>query len=122
MARIRAALRRSTKLVDEKVYLSGDLLVDLQKREVRVRDLYVTLTPTEYDILRTLVKHAGRVLTHKQLIQEVWGGNYEADAHLLRVNISNLRRKIEMDSLHPGHIITEPGVGYRLRDIEEYRE
>ena len=80
------------------------------------------LTPTEYDILRALVNHAGRVLTHKQLIQEVWGGNYEADAHLLRVNISNLRRKIEMDPLHPCHIITESGVGYRLKNIEENKE
>ena len=119
MARIRAALRRSVKPENETVYQSGDLTVDLQKREVRVRDLHVTLTPTEYDILRTLVHHAGRVLTHKQLIQEVWGSNYEADAHLLRVNISNLRRKIEPDSLHPCHIITEPGVGYRLKNIEE---
>ncbi len=122
MARIRAALRRSVKPENESVYQSGDLSVDLQKREVRVRDLYVTLTPTEYDILRTLVNHAGRVLTHKQLIQDVWGGNYEADAHLLRVNISNLRRKVEMDPLHPRHILTEPGVGYRLRNIEDNKE
>ncbi|MCL4529326.1 MAG: response regulator transcription factor [Chloroflexi bacterium] len=122
MARIRAALRRAVKPENESVYQSGDLVVDLQKREVRVRDLYVTLTPTEYDILRVLVNHAGRVLTHKQLIQEVWGGNYEADPHLLRVNVSNLRKKIEMDPLLPRHIITEPGVGYRLKNIEDNRE
>ena len=119
MARIRAALRRSVKPENESVYQSGDLIVDLLKREVHVKDLYVTLTPTEYGILRVLVNHAGRVLTHKQLIQEVWGGNYEADPHLLRVNVSNLRKKIETDPLRPCHIITEPGVGYRLKNIEE---
>ena len=79
----------------------------------------MTLTPTEYSILRTLVNHAGKVLTHQQLIKEVWGGNYEADSHLLRVNVSNLRRKIESDPLKPRHIITEPGVGYRLKEIEK---
>ncbi len=122
MARIRAALRRSVKPENESVYQSGDLTVDLLKREVRVKDLYVTLTPTEYGILRVLVNHAGRVLTHKQLIQEVWGGNYEADPHLLRVNVSNLRKKIETDPLRPRHIITEPGVGYRLKNIEDNKE
>jgi two-component system KDP operon response regulator KdpE len=95
------------------------LTVDFTKREVRVNGNPVTLTPTEYNILRTLVNHAGKVLTHQQLIKEVWGGNYEADAHLLRVNISNLRRKIENDPLRPQHIITEPGVGYRLKEIEK---
>jgi two-component system KDP operon response regulator KdpE len=119
MARIRAALRRSVKPENESVYQSGDLTVDLQNREVRVKDSYVTLTPTEYDILRTLVNHAGRVITHQQLIQQVWGGSYETDSHLLRVNISNLRKKIESDALRPRHIITEPGVGYRLVNVEE---
>jgi len=122
LARIRAALRRSVKPESSSVYQSGDLTVDLQKREVRLRETYVTLTPTEYDILRVLVNHAGRVLTHRQLIQEVWGGNCGADAHLLRVNISNLRRKVELDPLRPRHIITEPGVGYRLKNIEEDQE
>jgi two-component system KDP operon response regulator KdpE len=86
---------------------------------VRVNDRPVTLTPTEYGILRTLVNHAGKVLTHQQLIKEVWGGNYEADSHLLRVNVSNLRRKIETDPVRPHHIITEPGIGYRLKEIEK---
>jgi two-component system KDP operon response regulator KdpE len=101
------------------VYQNEDLLVDLVKREVRVKENRVMLTPTEYDILRTMVNHAGKVLTHQQLIQQVWGGNYEADPHLLRVNISNLRRKIESDPLRPQYIITEPGVGYRFKDIEK---
>jgi two-component system, OmpR family, KDP operon response regulator KdpE len=120
LARIRVALRRSSKSEAESLaYQNGDLLVDLLKREVRVGDQPVMLTPTEYSILRTLIRYAGRVLTHQQLIREVWGENCEPDSHLLRVNISNLRRKIESDPLRPRHIITEPGVGYRLREIEK---
>lgn len=120
LARIRVALRHSNKSESEPiVYQNEDLLVDLARREVRVKEVRVTLTPTEYDILRVMVNHAGRVLTHQQLTQKVWGGNYEADAHLLRVNISNLRRKIEADPLRPQYIITEPGVGYRFKDSEK---
>ena len=120
LARIRVVLRRSNKTETEPaIYQNNDLLVDFMKREVRVKDHPVTLTPTEYNILRTLVNHAGKVLTHQQLIKIVWGGNYEADAHLLRVNVSNLRRKIESDPLRPHHIITEPGIGYRLKEIEK---
>jgi two-component system KDP operon response regulator KdpE len=120
LARIRVALRRSNKPETESaVYQNDDLLVDFAKREVYVSDHPVTLTPTEYNILRILVSHAGKVLTHKQLIKEVWGGNYEVNSHLLHVNISNLRRKVESDSLRPRHIITESGVGYRLKEIEK---
>ena len=120
LARIRVALRHSNKSENESViYQNEDLLVDFMKREVQVNDQPVMLTPTEYSILRTLVNHAGKVLTHQQLIKEVWGGNYEADFHLLRVNVSNLRRKIETDPLRPHHIITEPGVGYRLKEFEK---
>jgi two-component system, OmpR family, KDP operon response regulator KdpE len=120
LARIRVALRRSNKSESESViFQNDDLQVDFVKRDVRVNDRPVTLTPTEYNILRTLVNHVGKVLTHQQLIKEVWGGNYEVDSHLLRVNVSNLRRKIESDPLRPRHIITEPGVGYRLKEIEK---
>lgn len=120
LARIRVVLRRANKSESESVtYQNEDLLVDLMKREVRVNDCAVMLTPTEYSILRILVNHAGKVLTHQQLIKEVWGGNYEVDSHLLRVNVSNLRRKIESDPLRPRHIITEPGIGYRLKEIEK---
>jgi two-component system KDP operon response regulator KdpE len=119
LARIRAALRRTAEPLNEPVYHGSGLLVDLSKREVRVDGSPVALTPTEYDILRSLVQHAGRVLTHQQLIQAVWGANYEAGSHLLRVNISNLRRKIEKDPNRPSYVLTEPGVGYRLRDIED---
>jgi two-component system KDP operon response regulator KdpE len=75
----------------------------------------VQLTPTEYDLLRILVTHADRVLTHHQLLREVWGVGYEQETHMLRVNISNLRRKIEPDPTRQRYILTEPGVGYRLR-------
>ena len=74
----------------------------------------VQLTPTEYDILRSLVIHAGKVLTNRQLLKEVWGKGYD-DQHILRVNVSNLRHKIEPDSSRPTYIHTEPGVGYRLK-------
>ena len=73
------------------------------------------LTPTEYDILRLLVSHAGKVLTHSQILKQIWGIAYLEQPHVLRVNISNLRRKIEADPSRPQHIITEPGVGYRLK-------
>jgi two-component system KDP operon response regulator KdpE len=120
LARLRVALRRSNKSEAESViYQNDDLMVDFIKREVRVNDKPVTLTPTEYSIFRILVSNAGKVLTHQQLIKEVWGGNYEADSHLLRVNVSNLRRKIESDPMQPRHIITEPGIGYRLKEIEK---
>ncbi len=118
LARIRVALRHSNKTESESaVYENNGLIVDFVKREVRVQDRPITLTPTEYNILKILVSHAGKVLTHQQLIKEVWGGNYEVDSHLLRVNVSNLRRKIENDTLKPRYIITEPGVGYRLKEI-----
>ena len=117
LARIRVALRRSNKTETESaIYQNDGLTVDFMKREVRVNENSVTLTPTEYNILKMLVNHAGKVLTHQQLIKEVWGGNYEADSHLLRVNISNLRHKIESVPLKPRYIITEPGSGYRLKE------
>src|SRR5436190_65888 len=82
---------------------------------VRLGNNRVLLTPTEYDLLRVLVQHAGKVLTHRQLVREVWGGMcYEDSLHLVRVNVSNLRRKLETDPAHPRYILTEPGVGYRL--------
>lgn len=120
LARIRVALRRSNKPEGESAtYQQDELSIDFAKREVRVNDNPIMLTPTEYSILRTLVTHAGKVLTHQQLIKEAWGGNYEVNSHLLRVNISNLRRKVESDPLQPRHIITEPGVGYRFKEIEK---
>ena len=118
MARLRVALRRASTPESEPVYQADQLLVDLTRREVTVEGQVANLTPTEYDILRVLIQNAGKVLTHQQLIHMVWGTNYEADSHLLRVNISNLRRKIEADPSRPRFIMTEPGVGYRLKTVE----
>ena len=121
MARLRVALRRSATPENEPVYQTDQLTVDLTRREVIVEGQVASLTPTEYDILRVLIQNAGKVLTHQQLIHLVWGNNFEADSHLLRVNISNLRRKIELDPSRPRFVMTEPGVGYRLKTVETAR-
>jgi two-component system KDP operon response regulator KdpE len=121
LARLRVALRRGSTPGSEPVYQADQLTVDLTQREVTVDGQVANLTPTEYDILRVLIQNAGKVLTHQQLIHLVWGNNYEADSHLLRVNISNLRRKIERDPSRPRFIMTEPGVGYRLKTFETAR-
>ena len=117
MARIRVALRRSAQPDSQVVFTSDDLTVDLSSRTVSVDGREISLTPTEYDILRALVQHAGKVLTHSQLLRTVWGIAYEDESHLLRVNVSNLRRKVEKDPARPKHVITEPGVGYRLKMV-----
>lgn len=114
LARMRVALRHAAKTADEPVFAAGDLTVDLARRQVTVGGAEVQLTPTEYDLLRTLVAHAGKVITHRQLLKQVWGAAYETESHLLRVNMSNLRRKLEPDPSRPRFIVTEPGVGYRL--------
>lgn len=115
MARMRVVLRRVAEPETSPVYQIGDLTMDLARRQVTVRGEEVSLTPTEYDLLRVLVQHAGKVLIHRQLLRQVWGVGYESELHLLRVNISNLRRKLEPDPARPHYILTEPGVGYRLR-------
>jgi two-component system KDP operon response regulator KdpE len=113
-ARIRAAVRHRLQQEGEKpVFRSGDLAVDLVRRIVTVRDHEVKLTPREYDILRALVAHAGKVLTHKFLLKEVWGS--ETDVQYLRIYIRSLRQKIEANPEQPALITTEQGVGYRLR-------
>lgn len=115
LARLRATLRRMARPIGEPVFTSGDLKVDLVGRIVTVAGHEVQLTPTEYGLLRVLVTHAGKVLTHRHILHEVWGAEYGEEFHMLHVNISNLRRKIEPDPARPQFIITEPGVGYRLR-------
>ena len=115
LARLRAASRRASRVPDEPQFTAGDLTVDLARRVVTRGENPVQLTPTEYQLLRVLVTHAGKVLTHRQLLREVWGPGYETDTHMLQVNISNLRRKLEPDPTRPRFITTEPGVGYRLR-------
>jgi two-component system KDP operon response regulator KdpE len=115
MARLRVALRRVARPETEAIFTTGELTVDLARRLVKVSAQEIQLTPTEYDLLRVLVMDAGKVLTHQQLLRKVWGMGYEAETHMLRVNISNLRRKIEENPARPQYITTEPGVGYRLR-------
>jgi two-component system KDP operon response regulator KdpE len=114
LARMRVALRHMGPAAEEPIFCVDDLVVDLARREVKLGGREVQLTPTEYDLLRVLVTHAGKVLTHRQLLREVWGVGYEQATHMLRVNISNLRRKLEPDPTRPRYIRTEPGVGYRL--------
>lgn len=114
MARIRATLRHSQFPQPDAVFQTGELIVDFARRVVNMAGSDIQLTPTEYDLLRVLIKYAGKVLTHHQLLREVRGGGYEADSHLLRVHMSNLRRKLEPDPNRPRYILTEAGVGYRL--------
>ncbi len=114
LARIRAALRhRLLQHGERPVFRSGDLMVDLVRRIVTVRGTEVKLSPREYDLLRLLVAHAGKVLTHRFILQEVWGG--DTDVQYLRIYVRALRHKIEADPERPQHILTEQGVGYRLR-------
>jgi two-component system KDP operon response regulator KdpE len=117
LARVRAALRRSFQLpADDPVFRFDGLVVDLGLRCVLSQEREVQLTPTEFDLLRHFVLNAGKVLTHRQLLSKVWGPDYGDETHLLRVNISNLRRKIEPDPVRPRYLVTEAGVGYRLRN------
>jgi two-component system, OmpR family, KDP operon response regulator KdpE len=120
LARIRVAMRhqvRTTGTPVEPVFEAGELRVDLERRLVTLGQEEVHLTPTEYKLLATLVRHAGRVLTHRQLLQEVWGANYVEQSHYLRVYMTQLRHKLERDPTRPRLLRTEPGVGYRL--VEE---
>jgi len=116
VARVRAVLRRSIEDMRCEAFIAGHLRVEFDRREVFVAGGQIRLTATEYHLLNVLVRHAGRVRTHHQLIHEVWGSTQYQDAvHLLRVTVSNLRRKLASDSGYDLPIVTEPGVGYRLR-------
>jgi two-component system KDP operon response regulator KdpE len=115
VARIRTALRHRYQAQGETpLFASGDLAVDLVRRHVRVRGEEVRLSPKEYEILKLLVGHAGKVLTHRHLLRSVWGPAQENDVQYLRVFVRQLRQKLEADPARPAHILTEPGVGYRL--------
>jgi two-component system KDP operon response regulator KdpE len=119
LARLRAARRhRLTQLVEEPVYRSGGLVVDLIHRTVSTDSDPVQLSPREYDLLRALVLHAGKVITHQQLLRMVWGPAHDDDVQYLRVYIGQLRQKLEAEPMRPVYIHTEPGVGYRLRAAE----
>ncbi|MGZ4159230.1 MAG: response regulator [Neobacillus sp.] len=115
LARIRVALRHNAKSQDEPILDFGKLVIDLSGRIVELDGEKIKLTPTEYELLKILATNAGRVMTHKQLLQQVWGGHqYDTDSHYLRVYIGHLRKKIETDPARPNFIITEPGIGYRF--------
>lgn len=115
LARMRVALRHMQQPNNDPIFKTGALEVDLASRIVKLEGEEVQLTPTEYDILCVLVKYAGRVLTHQQLLREARGVGYQSETHLLRVHMSNLRHKIELDPSNAQLILTEPGVGYRLK-------
>ena len=115
LARLRAALRRVTEDGEPRVEI-GDLTVDLETRQVSSQGDLVHLTPIEFDLLRVLTEHRGKLVTHRQLLNDVWGPAYETETHYLRVHVAHIRAKIEPEPSRPKYLITEPGVGYRLRD------
>lgn len=121
MARIRVALRHASRAKEESnepVLRLGELEIDLDKRRVTSRGQEVHLTPNEYKLFAYLMKHAGKVLTHRQLLREVWGAAYASQTHYLRVYMVQLRHKLEVDPARPRYLVTEPGVGYRLKTSE----
>ncbi len=114
LARIRVVLRHKGKDEDGPVLIFGGLTLDITHRRLSVNGKEIKLTPTEYEILKCLALHAGRIVTHRQLLLATRGPNYQKDTHYLRVYIAHLRQKIEEDLNHPLYIITEPGVGFRF--------
>jgi two-component system KDP operon response regulator KdpE len=117
LARIRVALRHlagATRAEDDATFTVGELHVDLARRHVFVGGKEIHLTPIEYRLLMVLIRHAGKVLTHRQLLTDVWGPAHTDQAHYLRVYMAQLRRKLEADPARPRYLLTEPGVGYRL--------
>ena len=118
LARIRVALRHAALpagAAPEPLFTAGELQVDLVRRVVKRNGTEVHLTPTEYKLLTLLIRHAGKVMTHRQLLKEVWGTNYAEQSHYVRVYMAQLRQKLEPDPARPSLIVTEPGVGYRLK-------
>ncbi|MBE2268402.1 MAG: response regulator [Anaerolinea sp.] len=114
LARLRVAMRHAHPESETSSFQTGDVLVDFNRRVVTKGGEPVKLTPTEYALLRLMIQNVGKVLTHKQILREVWGKEYEDEIHYLRVYITQLRHKLEDDATRPELIITEPGVGYRL--------
>jgi two-component system KDP operon response regulator KdpE len=115
---LRVAQRHGTPAEEIKIFHTGKLEVDLTARVVRLNGKEVKLTATEYSLLRLFVQHAGKVLTHRQILREVWGPNCEAQTHYLRVYMAHLREKLEVDPAAPALFLTEPGVGYRMVEKE----
>jgi two-component system KDP operon response regulator KdpE len=119
LARIRVALRHVAQIQTGPSFRSGPLQVDFALRQVIVNDHEITLTPTEYDLLKVLIIHRGKIMTRSMLLTQVWGGEDYSKAHSLHVYVGQLRRKIEPDPQRPRFIYTIPGVGYRFADEEE---
>ncbi|HXW86833.1 MAG TPA: response regulator [Streptosporangiaceae bacterium] len=115
LARLRAAVRRASPAPDEPVVTTGDLMIDLARKRVTKAGADVRLTPTEWQLLEVLVRNSDRLVTQRQLLQEVWGPGYQTEAGYLRVYVANLRRKLEPDPSAPRYLLTEPGMGYRFR-------
>ncbi|MBA4371283.1 MAG: DNA-binding response regulator [Thermodesulfovibrio sp.] len=118
MARIRVALRHLSRQQtggDEPVFVLANLKVDFSKRQVFIDEKEVHVTPIEYKLLATLIRHAGKVITHSQLMKEVWGPGYADQTHYLRIYMAQIRHKLEADPARPRFFINEPGIGYRLR-------
>jgi two-component system KDP operon response regulator KdpE len=115
LARLRAAVRRASPAPDEPVVTTGEYTVDLASKVVTRAGADVRLTPTEWQLLEVLVRNAGRLVTQRQLLAEVWGPGYQTEANYLRVYVANLRRKLEPDPSAPRYLLTEPGMGYRFR-------
>jgi two-component system KDP operon response regulator KdpE len=119
LARLRVAMRHSQPPSDAAIFHSGRIEVDLTARVVKVDEREVKLTATEYALLRLFVQHAGKVLTHQQILREVWGPNYITQTHYLRVYMAHLREKLEVEPSKPSLLLTEPGIGYRLMELEQ---
>ncbi len=119
LARLRVAQRRAQPATELTVFRSGQLEVDQTARLVRLKGQEVKLTATEYSLLRLFVQHAGKVLTHRQILREVWGPTYVEQTHYLRVYVAHLREKLEADPARPRLLITEPGIGYRLLELTD---
>ena len=118
LARLRAVLRRSGESLGDHRLTVGELEIDLPDRRILRGGTEVHLTPIEFDIVRVLAAHRGRLVTHRQLLREVWGPEYTGETHYLRVHVAHIRAKLERDASRPEYLMTEPGVGYRLRDPE----
>jgi two-component system, OmpR family, KDP operon response regulator KdpE len=121
LARLRAAVRRASRAPDEPVVVTADFTVDLADKRVTRNGTDVRLTPTEWQLLEVLVRHHDRLVTQRQLLQEVWGPRYETEGNYLRVYVAHLRRKLEPDPSRPRYLLTEPGIGYRFTGAENSR-
>lgn len=118
LARIRVALRHTIRPIEQMqtdVFINANLKVDLLKRVVSIDEQEVHLTPIQYRLIKVLISHAGKVLTHQQILNEVWGADYQDKAHYLRIYMSQLRQKLETDPTQPKFLLTESGIGYRLK-------